>query len=86
MLSCVVTNREATYVLVFVEDIECFDGRHVCVKAVGGRNVKGSLNRCCDIQITSYTLRKMQEVGSKVVVLERGSTGHSSVCSGASLP
>ena len=35
LLSCIVSNREATYVLVFVEDIERFDGRHVVVKAVG---------------------------------------------------
>jgi hypothetical protein len=35
MLSCIATNREATYVLVFVEDVERFDGRHFVVKAVG---------------------------------------------------
>ena len=35
MISCIVTNREATYVLVFVEDVKRFDGRHVVVKAVG---------------------------------------------------
>ena len=35
MLSCIVTNREATYVLVFVEDIERFDGRHLIVEVVG---------------------------------------------------
>lgn len=34
MLSCIVTNREATYVLVFVEDVERFDGRHDVVTDV----------------------------------------------------
>lgn len=29
VLCGIVTNREATYVLVFVEDVERFDGRHV---------------------------------------------------------
>ena len=34
MLSCIVTNREATYVLVFVEDVERLDGRHVAGRVV----------------------------------------------------
>lgn len=42
MLSCVVTNREATYLLVFVEDIERFDGRHVVAKSVGTSSVRSA--------------------------------------------
>jgi hypothetical protein len=36
MLSCLVTNREATYVLVFVEDVERFDGCHLVAKGMRG--------------------------------------------------
>jgi hypothetical protein len=32
VLPCVESNRKVTYVLVFVEDVECFDGRHVVVE------------------------------------------------------
>lgn len=42
MLSCIVTNREATYVLVFVEDVERFDGRHVAVKAVAKSSLRST--------------------------------------------
>jgi hypothetical protein len=31
LLPFVESNRKVTYVLVFVEDVECFDGRHVVV-------------------------------------------------------
>jgi hypothetical protein len=34
MSSCIVTKREVTYVLVFVEDVERFDGRHVAAKGM----------------------------------------------------
>ena len=57
VLSCIVTNREATYVLVFVEDVKRFDGRHVVVKDVW----KSSL-RSRATQIYNYTPRKTGEV------------------------
>lgn len=57
MLSCVVTDREATYVLVFVEDVERFDGRHVVVKAV----VESSLRPTTEVKICP--LRNTPDVG-----------------------
>jgi hypothetical protein len=57
MLSCIVTDREATYVLVFVEDVERFDGRHVVVQVV-----RRSSLRSTAAEIYSYTLRNTQEV------------------------
>lgn len=63
MLYFVVTNREATYVLVFVEDVERFDGRHDVVKAV----VESSLHPNAEMKIC--TLRNTREVGSKGVLL-----------------
>jgi len=56
LLSCIVTSREATYVLVFVEDVERFDGRHVVVKGLG----KSSLHPTAKMK--SCTLRCLQGV------------------------
>ena len=56
VLSCIVTNREATYVLVFVEDIERFDGRHVVLKAVGKSRLRSTA------EIYGYTPRKSQGI------------------------
>ena len=56
VLCGIVTNREATYVLVFVEDVKRFDGRHVVVKAVGKSNLR------LTAKVYSYTLRKSQGI------------------------
>ena len=84
MLSCIVTNREATYVLVFVEDVERFDGRHVVLKAVEKSNLS------LTAEIYNYEPRKIQKAGQKGVLFQRGYleilTFVHPVCSGASQP
>ena len=55
LLSCIATNREATYVLVFVEDIKRLDGRHVVVKAVRKSGLRSTA------EVYSYGARKTAE-------------------------
>jgi hypothetical protein len=66
VLSGIVTNREATYVLVFVEDVKRFDGRHVDVKAVGKSSPRSTA------EVYNYEARKTPEFGHRDVLLERG--------------
>lgn len=57
LLFYIVTNREATYVLVFVEDVKRFDGRHVVVKAVEQSSLPSTA------EMKSRSLRNTQDVG-----------------------
>jgi len=66
MLPRAVTNREATYVLVFVEDVECFDGCHLAGR-VSERGVFARLLR------HSKILWRGQAVGQMGVLLEHRS-------------